>query len=95
MKMKHFTSRVTNKTTLKEMKLKKNNAKVNETEKGKFIPTATKEQFERSRKEWIKTGDNYEKGLNLLISRTKPIGLDRNFNVFYFPITILIQFMMK
>jgi len=73
----------------------KDNAKGNETEKGKFIPTATKEQFERARKEWLKTGDDYEKGLKLLISRTEPIGLDRNFNAFYFfhhdPDTIYVE----
>ena len=95
MKIKKLTSRVTNKTTLKEMKLKKQNLKGHETEKEKIIPTAPKEQFERARKEWIKTGDDYEKGIKLMIARTKPIGLDRNSNAFYFfhhdPDTIYVE----
>jgi hypothetical protein len=49
-----------------------------------FVPTATKQQFITAEKAYNKAVDAYEAGLNKLVSRTEPIGFDRNFNAIYF-----------
>jgi hypothetical protein len=49
-----------------------------------FVPTATKQQFVSAEKAYNKAVDAYEAGLNKLVSRTEPIGFDRNFNAIYF-----------
>lgn len=49
-----------------------------------FVPTATKQQFIAAEKSYNRAVDAYEGGLNKLISRTEPIGFDRNFNAIYF-----------
>ncbi len=49
-----------------------------------FVPTATKTQFLAAEKVYNKAVEAYEAGLNKLISRTEPIGFDRNFNAIYY-----------
>jgi len=49
-----------------------------------FVPNATKQQFISAEKAYNKAVDAYEAGLNKLVSRTEPIGFDRNFNAIYF-----------
>ena len=49
-----------------------------------FVPTATKQEFISAEKAYNKAVDAYEAGLNKLVSRTEPIGFDRNFNAIYF-----------
>lgn len=55
-----------------------------EEEEKPFVPTATKNQFLAAEKAYNKAVEAYEAGLNKLISRTEPIGFDRNFNAIYF-----------
>lgn len=66
-----------------------------EKEKNVFKPTATKKQFEIAEKARTKAINAYEKGLKKLVSRSEPIGFDRNHNGIYFfhhdPETLYIE----
>lgn len=55
-----------------------------EEDEKQFVPTATKNQFLAAEKAYNKAVEAYEFGLNKLISRTEPVGFDRNFNAIYF-----------
>lgn len=59
-------------------------AESKEEDEKPFVPTATKNQFLAAEKAYNKAVEAYENGLNKLISRTEPIGFDRNFNAIYF-----------
>jgi histone H1/5 len=61
------------------------NEDTNEKDKAEehFKPTATKKQFEAANKAQQKASDGYEKGIRKLVSRTEPIGYDRDFNAVY------------
>jgi len=54
-----------------------------EEEEKPFVPTATKKQFEAAQKAWIKAHEAFENGITKLVSRSEPIGFDRNHNAFY------------
>jgi len=66
-----------------------------EKEKKIFKPTATKKQFDLAEKARTKAINAYEKGLKKLVSRSEPIGFDRNHNGIYFfhhdPETLYIE----
>ena len=49
-----------------------------------FVPTATRKQYDAAEKAKIKADEACNKGLEKLISRTLPLGFDRNFNSIYF-----------
>jgi len=59
-------------------------AESKEEDEKPFVPTATKQQFAAAEKAKTKADEAYENGLNKLISRTEPVGFDRNFNAIYF-----------
>jgi hypothetical protein len=48
-----------------------------------FKPTVSKRQFEAAKKAQEKANDAYEKAVKNLVSRTEPVGFDRNHNAVY------------
>lgn len=53
------------------------------SEEKTFKPTATKQEFAATEKAYNKAQEAYDSGIRKLISRTEPIGFDRNYNAYY------------